>query len=138
MHCPHCKTEIDEHEAGRCLDAWVAEAVMGAKWTEQENVCRILWNADGVEMIMEEWSEKDWVPSTASLPQYSTDIAAAWDVVEKVCTWEAEDSVLKLRGQGPSPEILDEPDGWYDVELGRRSGSAATAPLAICRAALDD
>lgn len=49
------------------LDALVAEKGMGAYWTEQENVCRILWNAEGVEMILEEWYEKDWVPSTAPL-----------------------------------------------------------------------
>ncbi|KKK65183.1 hypothetical protein LCGC14_2976710, partial [marine sediment metagenome] len=28
MKCPHCQIEVDEHEANRCLDAWVAEVVM--------------------------------------------------------------------------------------------------------------
>ena len=70
--------------AGCELDALVAEKVMGAYWTERENVCRILWNAEGVEMVMEEWYEKGWVPSTAPLPEYSTRIQDAWLVVEKL------------------------------------------------------
>ena len=28
MNCPHCNVHIDKHPASRCLDAWVAEAVM--------------------------------------------------------------------------------------------------------------
>ncbi|KKK66418.1 hypothetical protein LCGC14_2964270, partial [marine sediment metagenome] len=31
MNCPHCETLIDEHKATRCLDAWIAEYVMGWK-----------------------------------------------------------------------------------------------------------
>ena len=31
IKCPTCGVEIDEHSAGRCLDAWVASVVMGWK-----------------------------------------------------------------------------------------------------------
>ena len=29
LNCPECGVEVDEHEAGRCLDRWVAKDVMG-------------------------------------------------------------------------------------------------------------
>jgi len=25
MNCPFCKTDVDVHEAGRCMDAWIAK-----------------------------------------------------------------------------------------------------------------
>ena len=27
--CPNCKTELDKHPANRCMDAWVAEFILG-------------------------------------------------------------------------------------------------------------
>ena len=75
---------MTEHKAGCELDALVAEKAMGAYWTERENVCRILWNVEGEEMVMEEWYEKDWVPSKAPLPAYSTQIAETKQVLEKM------------------------------------------------------
>ena len=31
LKCPRCGVELENHEAGRCLDEWIAEKVMGWK-----------------------------------------------------------------------------------------------------------
>lgn len=31
MNCPTCQIELDKHPAGRCLDGWVAELILGCK-----------------------------------------------------------------------------------------------------------
>jgi hypothetical protein len=113
------------------LDALVAERVMG--WTEVAAEHR---------SVASHW----YVPSGVNpasrpnrgmrqqIPEYSTDIAAAWQVVEKirehfdtvdfhVCT----DGVRVLIGDAEAPA----PAAWITVDP--REGGA---PLAICRAAL--
>ena len=117
MECPHCDTPIDEHEASRCLDAWVDFVVFGAE-------PRIMSNGQIVGRKF-----------------FSTDIAAAWEMVEQLCSWKRDDNMLTLKGQGPTPEHPDEQEGWYDAEIAGAAGkweslNADTAPLAICRAAL--
>ena len=107
-------------QAGRELDAMVAEKVMG-------------WNIINKHMgspPKETWDE-DTVVCIAPIPHYSTDIAAAWKVVEKMqyfqkpsqmghplhlkyCWW-----VNKWWACVESSEALEE-----------------TAPLAISKAAL--
>lgn len=62
MKCPHCETHIDEHKANRCLDAWIAEKVMGLQ------VAKSLV-----------WQDGDWL----IIPRYSTSRADAWLVVDK-------------------------------------------------------
>ena len=83
MNCPNCKTEIDEHEASRCLDAWVAKAVMG------EAVLKF-------DEYLSPYS------------RYSTDIAAAWEVHRAACGWlfSKRRKYLyaleeEIRGEGP-------------------------------------
>ena len=132
MNCPHCKTEIDEHEASRCLDAWVAEAVTGEGkqgflcpdcggahfgTSKGERICHGPPFACG-------WSG----PSLDASPSYSTDIAAAWEVVGRLkengiglIIWTASDVVQAYR---------DKEDGDYLAD------EKAKVPLAICRAAL--
>ena len=96
-------------EAGRELDALVAEKVMGAKVVFVENV-----------------------------PYYSTDIAAAWEVVNHLlCHGWDEKYFFRLH--------YDNVDLW-DASFYKESssdgggpdvwGTADTAPLAICLAAL--
>ena len=119
---------MTEYKAVCARDALIAEKVMGAYWTERKNVCRILWNAEGAEMIMEEWYEKDWVPSISPLPEYSTQIADAWLVVEK------------LRKLALHFNLQNDFAGTWFAEFfqqGFHYGVIAdTAPLAICLAAL--
>ena len=105
MNCPNCKTEVDEHEANRCLDAWVAEAVFGAVLHDNG-----MWYTDahGRELF--------------SVESFSTDIAAAWEVVGLLLDNEFD---------------LDYDNEYRCFFAGDNNfGLAPTAPLAICRAAL--
>ena len=103
LACPHCDTSVDEHEAGRCLDAWVSQHIRGHPvWTNSREM------ADSYGFY--------------HLPYYSTDIAAAWDVVGRMGSMWMDATV---------------PGIGIDVEFETgRKGTASTAPLAICRAAL--
>ena len=142
--CPKCGTYIDEHEAGRCLDAWVAVDVMRID-IEQMIRTRFIeyrrYNAGRGMSGREEYSDKyrDRM-LRLSLARYSTDIAAAWQVVEKV------------RDSGLCPTVYwddgdDKPDcaGWQacmayygntEDEFRLYDGWASTASLASCRAAI--
>lgn len=101
--------------AGRELDALVAEKVMGWTRCDHRDLEDGLWwcRGDGAHI----WPA-DWTPST--------DIAAAWQVVERLVAltnWEVQ--VFAKRHARyvvhASPFVVTEAD---------------TAPLAICRAAL--
>lgn len=70
MNCPRCETLIDDHEAIRCLDAWVAEEVMDRKLAIKNGN----W-----------WMEDAEINAAfCKLPKYSTSIEAAWEVLMKL------------------------------------------------------
>jgi len=103
-------------KAGRELDALVAEKVMG------------FWDVQMYEgkLVHGENNTNGWPMQT---PCYSTEIAAAWEVVEKVgrateIRWhpKAEQRVVVMIG------VYDTPGGVAEAE---------TLPLAICLAALE-
>lgn len=101
---------IDELQAGRELDALIAEKVM--EWTQ----C-------GFDEIGQEWTgiPEGGQPGYHSvIPSYTTNIAAAWQVVEKLgmqCGFSIHEK---------------EPFAMHNgISL-----VAETVPLAICRAAL--
>lgn len=99
---------------GRKLDALVAEKVMGWALSNKESI------KDGLI-----YTDRGW---TSAYPSYSTDIAAAWEVVEK------------FRWAEPELSWNDETHSWIvHFQKGMYSGyanSAETAPHAICLAAL--
>lgn len=110
-------SSIDNMPAGPECDRIIAERVMG-------------WNGQGElhgpppgdrrENWAAEWNKDGW-PDW--LPKYSTEIADAWEVVEHV-------GGLELT------HILDSThDFWLAEFAGNGEATAATAPLAICRAA---
>lgn len=109
--------------AGRELDALVAEKVM------DDPVDRQIVDEHGFEIIL--------CRSHLVLPRYSTDIAAAWTVVEKLDTdlW----LIQVTRKTGMNEMSLR---WWVELrslkDLARDPFEVAgdTAPLAICRAAL--
>ena len=118
-----------EMEAGRELDALVAERVMGLSVQWDYGRVPFYWHpatlAHGLEIGPDGLSAV-----RRPIKPYSTDISAAWLVVEK------------LRADGFYPEIHALTDGDWRCEI-RASGEpidvwedAPTAPLAICRAAL--
>jgi hypothetical protein len=127
-------------DAGRELDALVAERVMG--WT---HVGPHPWGKPhGVppegRVYNERFGEASRPVGLVEVPAYSTDIAAAWQVVEKIrntdeapdqtywnftdcsgCGWRAE--VLQVLTENDMPHLV-------------AYGVGETLPEAICRAAL--
>lgn len=124
--------------AGRELDALVHAKVMGhpeqcwhpnAEKVDPKHTTLIRCPDCG-----ETFGDSTYVLALSTLPRYSTDIAAAWSVVEK------------MRGEGvyidvqPRCDRWDTVAGWQGPDDGdiweQVSLTADTAPLAICLAAL--
>jgi hypothetical protein len=103
--------------AGREMDELVAERVMG--WTLEEVTDPIMhetfMNYVDTETGRGMYRPEEWLPST--------DIAAAWEVVEK------------MQG-GLRFELRRIPSGFWAYFGEEMSAEANTAPLAISRAAL--
>lgn len=126
---------------GRELDALVAEKVMG--WTK-------LLTPEG-EQIFDYWrSPEPYMRNCTSddIPQYSTDIAAAWQVIDKLTAGDETDEDPIQLTRGHRLRRLYSSADWHS---GRNSGWWAlfvtdgtpgygaygdTAPHAICLAAL--
>ena len=130
----------DTMEAGREMDALVAEKVMGlpkASSLGKDSRCPIT----GGEMRM--GIDRAWCFDCRTWhygphKEYSADISAAWEVVDRM---EQSGKWLKLH----SPWRPEDGDKWWADFLdhgftgwnGKENpAEAPTAPLAICRAAL--
>lgn len=108
-------------EAGRELDALIAEKVMG-------------WTRKG-----EGWCPPGW-ESTFMLSAYSTDIAAAWQVVEHFdrSKWCFDLEAFDAAGEDAWGARFVSWEQLHPVFRGYEPREyAATAPLAICKAALN-
>ena len=142
-----------ELSPGRELDALVAEKVMGRCrwcWDNREKWLKIP-SEEGFEGSSHQVGDEDEIDPltgervwyclkhnklawTLNIPPFSTDIAASWEVMEK------------MRAQLPGKEImLYYLDAWgvgslcqapSTIEIGEPLGEAETAPHAICLAAL--
>jgi len=156
------REQILEMKAGREFDALVAELVMGWEWLQRPNeeagsvvIRKALFGPE--PWVRFNFNPEQWVPAQESaprfydwdeccglrendghintfrLPPYSTDIAAAWTVVEKLIerTPEEDIHIEHLHGEWAV-------DCFYSVHFGGWDECvlAETAPLAICRAAL--
>lgn len=118
---------IDEMQAGREMDALVAEKVMG--WTT-----RFAKLCDYEPLRV--WSNGAVTYYDDDLPRFSTYIAAAWMVVEK---FKADGAMFSLDfGNGKNGFScyirMNEKD--KSGHSNEAFATADTAPLAICRAAL--
>ncbi len=144
MKCPHCDTPIDEHEANRCLDAWVAETMMGYKkrvFAGQSTDS--LWDDERIFDVMESAGLTHTINDKAvHVPQYSALIVAAWEVVldytgRQYRVWlEGEDGFDWSRWYCAIYTPTADPIGEGRDESGDLNIRLASAPLAICRAAL--
>ena len=121
-------------KAGRELDALVAEKVMGKK-VRRLSGNLYCWEYDGDYENLHGLAQP--------IPTYSTDISAAWEVVNKLCNWDVDDNMLILKGQGPDLENHgDEEAEWWEAEINGdfwgspANAEAETAPLVICLVAL--
>lgn len=123
--------------AGPELDALICEKVMGHTICEHSRGSRPTAQSGGFAMcgVPECTGERHY----QFLPRYSADMAAAWEVVEKILVIlvieKAKDTYL------PVFSVQAAPHGYsavLKVGMGceRVSVNAGTAPLAICRAAL--
>lgn len=113
------KEQVLAEPAGRQMDAWVSVHVFGQECFQSKSVFGTddfyIFNADASRVV----------------PYYSTDIAAAWQVVEHM-------------GAQSLPSLMQFPEVtpkwrcgfWNNSELGVHYTYGETAPLAICRAAL--
>ena len=144
MNCPHCGINIDEHEANRCLNIWVAEVVVGWIKTNQRRTDHQNWLEYPQIWYLKPNGD---IENITNIPEYSTDIAAAWEVVMQFKNQQypveliGEDAHFWSRWDFNIWNPLDDPDftdemahGW-DESMAIKE-RAASAPLAICRAAV--
>jgi len=129
---------IDEMQAGREMDALIAEKVMG-----------LILDSDNpfmANIVVFEANTGENTGHTQNLPHYSTEMAAAWEVAEKMpMPLELAKSYEKVYNVGPRgwqvcwcPNEMSQCEGCND-DCRCTSGNdvwAESAPLAICRAAL--
>jgi hypothetical protein len=125
-----------EMNAGREMDAWIAEHVMVIVWDESRcRICAWPFSEDGC--TPESCSVRPAPTVRADEPaHYSTDIAAAWLVIEKIRLGNSMMIDLSC-GNGRLGwrcyiRMLDKRTDGHDIESFE---TANTAPLAICRAA---
>lgn len=105
------RDEILNMPAGREMDTLIVEKVMGLKVDYE-------FDEPHVPSLRDKYDEWGY------LPNYSTDILAAWEVVEE------------LKGLKPILNYDPQSQKWYMRLNGGSYCSADTAPLAICRVAL--
>ena len=125
--------EIDNLQAGRDLDALIAEHVFGWVWTFGGNpydltvpVTRHVSDPDIFTNCSFNWDGKADIPIDNQLgmfPEYSTDIAAAWLILEKLAELD------KLGAFSTATDFLT-PWQWLDYSR------AADMALFICKTAL--
>lgn len=123
------RDEILNMPAGREMDVLIAEDIMGLK----------LWYGDPTGFNITEnitYWQTEYVDNDGeycvTCPRYSTNISAAWEVMErlKIITKVAGTNTIRIYptlGIGVNIMGLNEPEEWIVAD---------TASLAICRAAL--
>ena len=147
-------TNYDKMPAGREMNLLVADRVMGLVSCEGWKIVN-LGSAGGAVLMADGCThgrgecystvQVDSIHGTiGGCPPFSTDIAAAWEVVERlknstplgdVLVWWNAGTLSSYGQPGWEAQIRD-----FDGDCKERtialSGLSATAPLAICRAAL--
>ena len=117
-------------KAGRELDALIAEKVMGLI------AYKVQLTAPPPRVRTIDELQRVGSP----LSHYSTDIAAAWEVVQKLGRWRGFDFMLVMPDLEQTFHLHTYEAGWYEATNDgperRVVGDADTAPLAICLAAL--
>lgn len=135
---------MSDLKAGRELDALVAEKVMG--WVLVDAIIR---QSMGLVLGPKEFIETKIIALTPpgkkeveSVPNYSTDIAAAWEIVLEYQNRSLRFQLVPLANEEGEPgwqvEILKfEPTNEFTPWVETAGfAQANTAPLAICLAAL--
>lgn len=143
MNCPTCGLNIDEHPANRCLDAWVAGAVI------ELTICTChIPPVSGFDTM------RCIDCGGAIYPDYSTDIVAAWEVVRYLSNRAIEVVVAEgfsgnlsacMMYEGTAVPYLPRDTFLHLATIEQASSDfgslcirtqAETVPLAVCKAAL--
>jgi hypothetical protein len=118
-------------EAGREMDALIAEKVMIARWVPIPPGCEALYGPEGIAFAVRYTGDVEVIPEPRC-PHYSTDIADAWLVVEEM---HAKGRGVTLNwGWDGFVASFDDFTQTSSASVDPREGGM---PLAICRAALD-
>ena len=107
--------DIENMQAGREMDAIIAEKVFkldAACWVE---ACEVEGHL---------------------IAEYSTDIAAAWEVVEKLDLFNRDLALMRTSGGYGIYPLVRDVTGAQVLDICHPVAKDETAPLAICRAAL--
>lgn len=130
-------------EAGRELDAEIAEKVHGAAWTlasdVDRHVCEIRKCGKPLETLTLGGRTFAFrhaggeITATDLMPRYSSEVGAAWLVVERM---QERGCRLVLESQYHSVDLGEFSAVFHKRMAGRKPVEARTAPLAICLAAL--
>jgi hypothetical protein len=120
-------------DAGRELDALVAEKVMG--WSKRISADHS--NSPIKQLrafgIIYAWKDSEGNDRGLDVWHYSTDIAAAWQVVEKMKALEWRTEIAQTIQSGVDVTVIK----WEGGEFGGEFAEwGETAPHAICLAAL--
>ena len=131
---------IDELAAGRELDALVAEHVEGWTWDPWKGgnrIERVLMapKPTTVMLFVGAYVLAGELVITDNLPHYSTDIAAAWQVVEAMHGRGLRYAIKGYFEGVASHGCIFDDENWVDSNPLYKA-VAETVPLAICRAAL--
>ena len=124
--------EIDEMEAGPELDALVAEKVMGW-YSRQETFEGTSFFGNPRSITLAFWYTKNGELLPLGATDFSTDIAAAWQVVEKL-TVETTNFRLIRYAYNRVYACFSFTD--WDEDITGEGNGEYSAPLAICKAAL--
>lgn len=129
------KHEVGQLEAGRKLDALIADRIMGLN---------VLYVVPGSALVKEynEWYIEDRRPEGMryiKVPPFSTDISAAWTLFQShYLSGQVIGSLVHDPSERPDLTSIDEigwAREWFCTWIGNPI-YAPTAPLAICRAVL--
>lgn len=110
---------MDKHQAGHELDTFVAERIMG--WKDKG----LYWLRGGEKYLDKPELGKKFTPP------FSTDISAAWEVVEKIQDYQKPPQA----GHPLRLEYHWWVNKWWAC-IGSSEDLVEAVPLAICRAAL--
>lgn len=155
MNCPHCETHIDEHEATLCLDAWIAELVMGWEYLKVGYV-GVTEGPNAETLRQRELSHWMDVVSLNQIGEYYIDIENnRWVSLRDTWEWSTGGTVFAPgKEMNDAWNMLGKFEGYFDIErltnheanpeydyfdagfARSPSGFSKSAPLAMCRAAI--
>jgi hypothetical protein len=123
------------------INALVAEKIMGwERWTCDDLKSKEAFlQPPGTEFVTGTWYKVDVdIPlrdySIGTVKEYSTNIKAAWEVVEKLAQMGYDVKINRLIHWNTDYECLIGKDNWVDMDY--KYVGSDTAPMAICLAAL--